>query len=413
MVETFMYRLDRSRKDVLAGNRVVLSPGKFAANVPPVNLVRDENHRCRTSEQPPVFGRDQMNRTSATVLLSLSCVLLGLLAATATACTRAVYLGPTDRILTARSMDWKTDIGTNIWVLPRGIAREGGAGAGSLAWTARYGSVVATAYDIASCDGLNEAGLMANLLWLPESDYPLPDGRTPALAVSLWAQFMLDNFATVADAVAYVRSQPFLVITDNMPGEDRLAALHLSLSDATGDSAIMEYVGGELVVHHDRAYQVMTNQPTFDRQLALNEYWREIGGTTMLPGTNRPADRYVRAHFYINAIPQVADRRQAAASVFSVIRNVSVPLGISTPDAPHISSTRWRVVADHKDLIYYFESALTPNVFWVELRNLDFSPAAGARTLQLGPDQSNTFSGDVSGKFVARAPFQFLTLAEK
>lgn len=36
----------------------------------------------------------------------------------AEACTRFVYLGENDQVMTARSMDWKTDVGTNIWVFP-------------------------------------------------------------------------------------------------------------------------------------------------------------------------------------------------------------------------------------------------------------------------------------------------------
>jgi choloylglycine hydrolase len=69
----------------------------------------------------------------------------------------------------------------------------------------------------------------------------------------------------------------------------------------------------------------MTNSPTFDQQLALNTYWKQIGGTTMLPGTNRAADRFARASFYINAIPKDATPEYSLASVFSVIRNTSVP----------------------------------------------------------------------------------------
>ncbi|WP_049954336.1 linear amide C-N hydrolase [Halostagnicola larsenii] len=323
-------------------------------------------------------------------------------------CTRLVYLGPEGRILTARSMDWKVDIGTNIWALPRGVERTGEADSESMHWTAEYGSIVATAYDIATTDGMNEAGLAANLLWLSESEYPDWDGEEPAMSISLWAQYMLDNFATVAEAVEHVRDEDFVVVSETVPGEDRLATLHLSLSDATGDSAILEYVDGDLVIHHDREYQIMTNSPTFDKQRALAEYWEQIGGTVMLPGTNRPADRFVRASFYTDAIPQVEDCREATANVFSVIRNVSVPHGITTPNAPHISSTRWRTVVDHKDGIYYFESALTPNVFWVELDNIDFSSDADARTLQLGPDQSEVFSDDVSSHFTAADPFPFL-----
>lgn len=329
----------------------------------------------------------------------------------AQACTRAVYLGDNGDVITARTMDWKSDVATNLWVFPRGMARSGQAGPDSLKWTSRYGSVIATGYDISTTDGMNEKGLVANLLWLVESEYPHARGNKPGLAISLWAQWVLDNFATVAEAVAALRKEPFIVVTDAVPGESRLATLHLSMSDSTGDSAIVEYIGGKQVIHHGREYQVMTNSPVFDQQLALNAYWKQIGGTVMLPGTNRSSDRFARASFYINAIPKSEDPRLALASVFSVIRNVSVPYGITTPGEPNISSTRWRTVADHKRMRYFFESALTPNVFWVDLGELDFSKETGkVAKLDLGPDQRNVFAGDVAAKFVPSEPFQFLGL---
>ena len=34
-------------------------------------------------------------------------------------------------------------------------------------------------------------------------------------------------------------------------------------------------------------------------QLALNTYWQSIGGTVLLPGTNRAADRFARTSFLI------------------------------------------------------------------------------------------------------------------
>lgn len=323
-------------------------------------------------------------------------------------CTRLVYLGPENIVLTGRSMDWHGEIGTNVWVFPRGMERTGEVGPDSIAWTAEYGSVVASAYDIATTDGMNEAGLVANVLWLTESDYPEWDGDRPGLSISLWAQYVLDNFATVAEAVENHRNEEFVVVSDEIPDEGRLATLHLSISDATGDSAVLEYVDGELTIHHGRKYQVMTNSPTFDQQLALDEYWSEIGGTVMLPGTNRPADRFARASFYVDAIPQTRNRRAATASVFGAIRNVSVPYGISTPDAPHISSTRWRTVADHRDRRYYFESALSPNVFWLDLDGIDFEAAAEVRSLSLGENQANVFAGDVADELVETEPFEFL-----
>lgn len=325
-------------------------------------------------------------------------------------CTRMVYLGPNGNIITGRSMDWKLDLATNLWSLPRGVKRDGRAGANSIEWTAKYGSVVATGYDICTTDGLNEAGLSANLLWLAESEYPARNGSRPVMSVATWAQYMLDNFATVADAVAALQTEPFDVLTEGVPGEERLATLHLSMSDSSGDSAIVEYVGGKQVIHHSRDYQVMTNSPVFEQQLAVNAYWEQLGGTVMLPGTNRAADRFARASFYVNAIPKVEDPKIALASVFSVVRNVSVPFGISTPDEPNISSTRWRTVAHHTRKLYCFESALTPNVFWVDLNKLDLSEGAPVRKLDLGRDESNTFAGESSAEFEVAEPFTFLEI---
>lgn len=323
-------------------------------------------------------------------------------------CTRAVYLGPDGNVITGRSMDWKLDLATNLWAFPRGIKRDGVAGPNSIEWTSKYGSVVSAAYDICTTDGLNEAGLSTNLLWLAESEYPTPDPSKPTLSIAAWAQYVLDNFGSVAQAVAALSDEPFVLVTSGVPGEDRLATLHLSMSDTSGDSAIIEYVAGRQVIHHSSDYQVMTNSPIFEEQLALNRYWEQINGTVMLPGTNRAADRFARASFYINAIPKADDPKVALASVMSVIRNVSVPFGISTPDEPNISSTRWRTVVDHKRKLYFFESALTPNTFWVDLGAIDFTEGADILKLDLGPDETNTFAGETAGDFKPAEPFAFM-----
>jgi penicillin V acylase-like amidase (Ntn superfamily) len=260
--------------------------------------------------------------------------------------------------------------------------------------------------------GMNEKGLVANLLWLVESEYPKPDGSKPGLAISVWAQYVLDNFANVQEAVDALNAEPFTLVTANVPGQERLATLHLAISDANGDSAIIEYIGGKQVIHHDRKYQVMTNSPTFDKQLAMEEYWRGIGGTVMLPGTNRAADRFARASFYINAIPKNESPDITVASVFSVIRNASVPYGITTPDQPNISSTRWRTVSDQKRKIYFFESAVTPNTFWVNFKDIDFSAETGkVMRLDLGKDQSHVYSGNAVKDFQVAKPFKFLGLS--
>ena len=322
------------------------------------------------------------------------------------ACTRVVYQGNKDMVITGRTMDWKEDTRSNIWIFPRGMERNGEVGKDPMRWKSKYGSVVTSAYDICSTDGMNEKGLVANLLWLAESSYPQWNGEKPALSIAAWVQYMLDNFATVSEAVSEIEKNTFDVVSDMMPDGTRMATLHLSISDATGDNAIFEYIDGKLNIHNKPSYQVMTNSPVFDQQLALDDYWKTIGGTTFLPGTNRAADRFVRASFYINAIPKTEDTRTALASVFSVIRNTSVPFGISTPDQPNISSTRWRTVSDQKDKVYYFESTLYPNVFWVDFKDVDFSEKASVKKLNLL--DGKTYAGNTAKDFVTTKPFQFL-----
>jgi penicillin V acylase-like amidase (Ntn superfamily) len=326
------------------------------------------------------------------------------------ACTRIVYQGTNGTIITARSMDWIDEIPANLWVFPRGMERLGEVGPNSIKWKSKYGSVIASTWDIATADGMNEKGLVANVLWLVESEYPefKKEGNKKGLSISAWAQYFLDNFATVEEAVQEMRKEEFVVVPNYIPGTKRFTTLHLSISDATGDNAIFEYIGGKLVIHHDRAYNVMTNSPKLEEQLALNNYWKSISGTVMLPGTHRSADRFVRASYYINAIPQIDNTRVAIASVFSVIRNCSIPLGISTEEEPNISSTRWRSVSDQKHLTYFFETVMTPNTFWVDFKKVDFSEKASVKKLNLANHQ--IYAGEATNNFVEAKPFQFIGL---
>ncbi len=333
-------------------------------------------------------------------------------------CTRTLYVGADGFVATGRNMDWKEDMFSNLWAFPAGLARTGAAGPNALAWTSKYGSLAASGYEAGTPDGLNEKGLAANALYLVESEYATPRDDRPGLSIAMWAQYALDMFASVAEAVESLRAEPFTVLAPMLPNGVP-AALHLALSDASGDSAIFEYVGGALTIHHGRAYKVMTNSPIYDQQLALDAYWRQVGGLVFLPGTNRAADRFARASFLLDALPKAADPNymrgvpdhsyefQAVAAVLSLMRAVSVPLGISTPDQPNISSTIWRTVSDHRNLTYYFDSATRPNTFWVDLPKLDLAPGAPIRRLSL--QDGEVYAGEVSGLFVPAADLHWLS----
>jgi choloylglycine hydrolase len=82
-----------------------------------------------------------------------------------------------------------------------------------------------------------------------------------------------------------------------------------------------------------------------------------------------------------------------------------VPLGISTPGQPNISSTLWRTVSDHKNRRYYFESTRSPNVFWVDLTTLDFGDGKVRKlTLTTGA----IYAGNTATQFQPAEAFTFL-----
>lgn len=170
------------------------------------------------------------------------------------------------------------------------------------------------------------------------------------------------------------------------------------------------------MIHHGKEYVVMINSPSYDKQLALDAYWKHIGGTKFLPGTNSAPDRFALASFFIGVVPRkidpnfaVPDRdfaNQAVAEVTSVMRSVSVPLGITTPDEPNIASTLWRTVSDQKNKVYFFDSATTPNTFWVPLEDLDLSEGAPVKKLPIAGGKY--YSCNAAAHFVEAAPFQFM-----
>ncbi|WP_253713042.1 linear amide C-N hydrolase [Bradyrhizobium sp. WD16] len=337
---------------------------------------------------------------------AIACIAISLTSFETEACTRFIYKTGTDGFIVGRTMDWMEDPKTDLWAFPQGMKRDGGLGEGSITWTSRHGSVIASFYNVATVEGMNDAGLVANTLYLAGSDYgDAKASGKPLISVGAWTQYALDNFATVAEAVDALAKEPFAVVAPVLP-DGSAAAGHLSLADATGDSAIFEYLNGKLVIHHDPKYTVMTNSPTFDQQLAISTYWKSIDGLSFLPGTINSSDRFVRMSWSLNAAPKEKDERLALATAFSLIRSISVPLGLSNPGKPNIAATIWRSVSDIHAKRYYFESAYNPSIFWIDIDKLKLS--AGSKPSRLDLGSRPIYSGEVSGKFVETEPFKFL-----
>jgi penicillin V acylase-like amidase (Ntn superfamily) len=355
-------------------------------------------------------------------LIHLLMVTLLLFAApiVADACTRVLYVAQDGTIIVGRSMDWGEDMHSNMWVLPRGMKRDGMGGANSISWESVYGSLIVSGYDIGTCDGMNEKGLVVNMLALVESDYGAPPMGTKVISISTWAQYLLDKHATVAEAVADLDKREFQVQTVILP-TGKAANMHLSISDATGDSAIFEYISGKLVIHHGKQFRVMTNSPAYDKQLAVQAYWKDAGSLTgFLPGTTRAADRFARALIFVEALPTAVNPRyisgvpqqkfqfQAMMSVLSTMRSVGTPLGVGIEGQPDASSTIWRTVSDSTNRVMLFDSAMAPATFWVKLDDLDFKAGASVKKLDIAGGK--TYNGNAADQFVDAKLFSFAPL---
>src|SRR5690606_33258032 len=69
-------------------------------------------------------------------------------------CTRILLNDQQAAVMVGRTMDWSAlSMPTSLRIYPRGIARSGAEDASSLKWTAKYGSLVTTAYEAISVDG--------------------------------------------------------------------------------------------------------------------------------------------------------------------------------------------------------------------------------------------------------------------
>jgi choloylglycine hydrolase len=177
------------------------------------------------------------------------------------------------------------------------------------------------------------------------------------------------------------------------------ATVHLAIEDATGDSAIIEYTeGGVKNVYHDRAHQVMTNDPSYDQQLANFATYDFTNATrsTPIPGNTGSTDRFVRANYFLNWLPEPKDTREGIASMMAVTRSVSVPFGAPNREPGSLYNTEYRTAIDLTNRQYFFEFTTTPNVVWMSLDNFDLTE--GSPVLLLDPNDMS-LSGDVTADF--------------
>lgn len=321
-------------------------------------------------------------------------------------CTVCVWNMEDHPTLTARNMDWSMQMDTNLWVIPAGQHHRAGLAddPNVMEWTSKYGSIAAVSYGIGTADGMNEKGLTASALWLSESSYGARDEKVPAMAISLWCQYYLDNFATVEEAVQDYNNRPFQLVTaDITPG--RVTTIHVQISDASGDIAIFEVLDGQFMIHHGRDLNVLTNSPEYSEQISNLKRYAGFGGDLPLPGTTLPLDRFVRASYYLNALPTPSNPDQAIADILSVVRNAAQPYGTVDLERPNVAPTIWSSIADHSRLRYFFQQTTSPYPVWLDFKDVDVSAGAPVKMVTLTGTEHQL--GNQSGNLVEKPLFKF------
>ncbi len=310
-------------------------------------------------------------------------------------CTRVFNNHSSKYLTTARNMDWSVQLPTSLFTFKEGLEKSGmpEPNDSTLTWTSRYDSVVTMVGNkdngYASSDGINSAGLVANVLYDSDASYQREDGSScKQLSVLRWVQFVLDTCCSVVEVKEKFENNGIQLMPAQVPSSSKKAALHLSVSDVLGKSAIIEVIKGKYIINDniddkdDRRCRVMTNEPGYKTQILLNQYWRwqwskeNSFPSHTIPGGPFPTDRFERASFYLNQLKKPKSMEESLAQSKSIVANASVPVGLDLEvgDHPNIAPTLWTTLANHNDQIYYFCNARTPNIIWFDLNDINEQP---------------------------------------
>jgi choloylglycine hydrolase len=311
-------------------------------------------------------------RKTSLVVVTVTAVVL-LTAGPAPACsTFCLDAAGTAGPIFGKNYDWDVPDGLVI-VNKRNVTKTGMTFDNPARWTSTYGSVTFNQYGRElPCGGMNEAGLVIELMWLDETQYPPPDDR-PSVQNLQWIQYHLDRSATVAEVIA---GDADVRIT----GDDQ-ASVHFLVADRTGACAAIEFIGGVMTVHAGDSLPapVLTND-TYDNSAAYLETHVGFGGAAPVPQSRRSLDRFVRAAAAVSEFdPDAGD--SAVDYAFGILASVAQG-----------EFTKWSIVYDLSGLQVSFRTRGNPGTRRIDLGRLDFSCATPVRIIDIDAD----LSGDIT-----------------
>ncbi len=333
---------------------------------------------------------------------AIACVLLLSGAAQSVqACTGILLTAADGTVVHARTMEFAIDIQSDVIMVPRGYARTGTTpdGKPGLKWKAKYASVGANGVGQPYIfDGVNEKGLAAGLFYFPTSAGYMPYTAADAsktMAPWEFGSWALENFASVEEVQANVGNVVVPAVV--YEGWGIAPEVHFIISDATGKSVVIEFVGGKLTVY-DAPLGVITNSPAFDWQMTnLRNYVNfsmtnmppvKLGPVTLepfgqgsgmlgLPGDFTPPSRFVRAVAFSQSVFQAKTGADAILEAFHILNQFDIPKGAAREHEKDAHGnvqadyTIWTAASDLRTKRFYFRTYENSQIRVVDLMKMN------------------------------------------
>jgi penicillin V acylase-like amidase (Ntn superfamily) len=284
------------------------------------------------------------------------------------------YLDHHSQPVFGKNYDWTVEDGLVI-VNKRQVSKTAAAVDQPAKWTSKYGSVTFNQYGREfTHGGINEAGLVIELMWLNETQYPAPDART-GIDNLQWIQYQLDNFSTVAEVLA---SDSQIRIVPNG------TQLHYLGCDRTGTCASIEFLDGQMVSHAGDTlpFKVLTNNTYADSITFLKQH-KGFGGTLLIRDTTDSLDRFARAAEMLKRYePNTSGATLEYA--FAILANVAQG-----------DRTKWSIVYDIAQRRVYFRTLTNPQIRYFDLNAFDFSCKTPVKVMDINAGKA----GDVTNAF--------------
>lgn len=308
------------------------------------------------------------------------------------ACTD-IQLNYKNQYIIGHNFDWPAKDAYFV-INPAGIKRQSvnlvNSTTPALQWVSKYGSVIIDLADknkqvsTTGVTGINQYGLNASILWLDDAKYPTIT-KKPVIGTSQWVQYFLDNAKTVAEAILLSKK----IDIESTNYQDHPALVHLIIHDAAGNSAVMEYINGKLVIHEGKDFPVpvLTNDPYSDSIDSIKKY-KNFGEDVSLPGGHYSPTRFVLATYFIKTLPPITSNQQAIANAFVALGYVSQPPGTNW-------LTGWSIVYDLSNKIIYYRDVDNQQIRTINLSDFNFSKDEPVKVLFL----NNSYSGDMKNYF--------------